>query len=34
VTKFCCLAVVLVAFLAVLVWQRRRLMDRDRDDRG
>jgi hypothetical protein len=32
VAKFCCAVFVLAAFLALLVWQRRHLMNRGRDD--
>jgi hypothetical protein len=32
VAKFCCVVFLIVAFLAMLVWQRRRLLDRGRDD--
>lgn len=31
--KFCCAVFVLAAFFAMLVWQRRKLMNRGPDDR-
>jgi hypothetical protein len=33
VAKYCCVVFVIAAFLALLVWQRRRLLNRDRDER-
>jgi hypothetical protein len=32
VAKFCCVVFVIAAFFAILVWQRRRLINRGRDD--
>lgn len=31
--KFCCAVFVVAVFLAFLVWQRRHLINRNRDDR-
>jgi len=34
VAKFCFVVVVILVFLTLMVWQRRRLMNRDRRDEG